>query len=87
MRKPTKWCLRPAKTQISLGIRSVWSVFAVHSVGNLGAKASSPDSEDSDQTGRMPKLIWVLNRRACHFVFVMLRLKNDKSIHYSDTRF
>ena len=31
MTKPTKW-LRPAKTQISLGICPVWSVFAVHSM-------------------------------------------------------
>ena len=27
--KPTKWPVRPAKTQISLGICPVWSVFAV----------------------------------------------------------
>ena len=27
--KPTKWHVRPVKTQISLGIRPVWSVFAV----------------------------------------------------------
>ena len=27
--KPTKWPLRPVITQISLGIRPVWSVFAV----------------------------------------------------------
>ena len=29
MTKPTKWALRPAKIQISLGICPVWSVFAV----------------------------------------------------------
>ena len=29
MTKPTKWHVRPAKTQISLGICPVWSVFAV----------------------------------------------------------
>ena len=29
MTKPTKWHVRPAKSQISLGIRPVWSVFAV----------------------------------------------------------
>ena len=29
MTKPTKWHVRPGKTQISLGIRPVWSVFAV----------------------------------------------------------
>ena len=27
--KPIKWCVPPAKTLISLGIRPVWSVFAV----------------------------------------------------------
>ena len=33
------------------------------------------DSEDSDQTGRMPKLIWVFAGCTCHFVgFVMHRL-------------
>ena len=30
MTKPTKWHMHLAKTQISLGIRPVWSVFAVH---------------------------------------------------------
>ena len=34
MTKPTKWHMRPAKTQINLGIRPVWSVFAVHEVGS-----------------------------------------------------
>ena len=29
MTKPTKWHVRPAKTRISLDIRTVWSVFAV----------------------------------------------------------
>ena len=29
MTKPTTWLVRPAKTQIGLGIRPVWSVFAV----------------------------------------------------------
>ena len=29
MTKPTKWSLRPVKTQISLGICPLWSVFAV----------------------------------------------------------
>ena len=33
------------------------------------------DSEDSDQTGRMPRLIWVFAGRTCHFVgFVMRQL-------------
>ena len=34
------------------------------------------DSEDSDQTGRMPRLIWVFAGRTCHLVgFVMRQLK------------
>ena len=33
-------------------------------------------SEDSDQTGPMPRLIWVFPGHTCHFVgFVMMRLK------------
>ena len=32
MTKPTKWYVRPAKTQISLGIFPVWSVFTVCSM-------------------------------------------------------
>ena len=41
MTKPTKWPLRPAKTQISLGICPVWSVFAVRSMGSWGPNGSS----------------------------------------------
>ena len=33
--------MRPAKTQISLGIHPVWSVFTVLSMGSLGTKLSS----------------------------------------------
>ena len=31
------------------------------------------DSEDSDQTGRMPRLIWVFAGRTCHFVGFVMR--------------
>ena len=54
MTKPTKWHVRPAKTQISLGIRPVWSE------SSLCAQwvAKDPtflnvDNEDSDQTGQI----------------------------------
>ena len=95
MTKPTKWHVRPAKTQISLGIRPVWSE------SSLCAKwvAKYPvllhaDSEDSYQTGRMPRLIWVFTGRTSHFVgFVMRWLMctessivmfwNDFHYHYS----
>ena len=68
--------MRPAKTQISLGIHPV------RSESSLCAQriAKNPsflhaDSEDSDQLGRIPRLIWFFAGRTCHFVgFVVLRV-------------
>ena len=58
--KTNKVTVRPAKTQISLGIRLVWSESSL--CAQWVAKDPSflhADHEDSDQTGRMPRLIWV----------------------------
>ena len=77
MTKPTKWHVRPAKTLISLGIRPVWSESSLTAQW-IANDPSLPhaDSEDSDQTGRMPRLIWVFAGRICNFVgFVMPWLK------------
>ena len=66
--------VRPAKTQISLGIRPVWSESSL--CAQWVAKDPSfrhADSEDSDQTGRMPTLIWVFAGRTCHFVGFVTR--------------
>ena len=77
MTKPTKWHVCPVKTQISLGICPVWSESSLCTL----CIAKDPtfllaDSEVSDQTGRMPRLIWVFAECTCHFVgFVVLRLK------------
>ena len=38
MTKPTKWSVRPAKTQISLGIRPVWSELELSAWRKLGPK-------------------------------------------------
>ena len=74
--KTNEMAVRPAKTQISLGIRPVWSEsslctqWVVKDPSFLHA-----DSEDSDQSRRMPRLTWVFAGRTCHFVgFVMMRL-------------
>ena len=76
MTKPTKWHGCPGKTQISLGIRPIWSESSLCT--QWVAKDPSflhADREDPDQTGWMPRLIWVFARRTCHFVgFVMRRL-------------
>ena len=106
MTKPTKWHVRPAKTQISLGIRHVrpaktqisLGIRPVWSESSLYAQwvAKGPsflyaDSEDSDQTGRMPRLIWVFAGRTCDCIgFVMRRLisfleLNSKSIMEGQT--
>ena len=62
--KTNKLSVRPAKTQVSLGIRPV------RSESSLCAQwvAKDPrflhaDCEDSDQTGQMPRLIWVFAGR------------------------
>ena len=73
--KTNKMSVRPAKTQISLGIHPVWSESSLSTWRKLGSLATYwAHSEGSDQTGRMPRLIclrWVHS----HFVgFVMPRL-------------
>ena len=64
VRKPTKWHVRQAKTQISLGIRPLWSESSLSAWRKLGSLATYwANSEDSDQTGWMPRLIWVFAGR------------------------
>ena len=55
MTKWTIWNVHPAKTQISLGIRPVWSESSLcaHWVAK-DPMFLHANSEDSDQTGRMP---------------------------------
>ena len=56
--------VRPAKTQISEGIRPVWSESSLSAWRKLGSIATHwAHCEDSDQTGRMPRLIWVFAGR------------------------
>ena len=75
--KPANWHVRPAKSQISLGIHPVCS----ESLLCIQWVAKDPrflhaDGVDSDQTGRMPRLIWVFAGRTDNCVgFVMPRLK------------
>ena len=58
--KTNKTSVRPAKTQISLGIRPVWSESSLSAWRKLGTLAThSAHSKDSGEAGRMPRLIWV----------------------------
>ena len=57
--KTNEVSVRPAKTQISLAIRPVWSVLLCAQWVAKDPSFLHTDSEDSDQTGWMPRLIWV----------------------------
>ena len=64
MTKPAKWHVRPAKTQISLGIHPVWSESLLSAWRKLGSLATHwVHSKDSDQTEPMLRLIWVFAGR------------------------
>ena len=69
--KTNKVSVCPAKTQISLGIRPVWSESSLSAWRKLGSIAThEAHSEDSDQTGRMPRLIWVF--AGCTVILLVL---------------
>ena len=72
--KTNNVAVRPAKTQISLGIRPVWSESLLSAWRKLGSLATHwAHSEDSDQNGWMPRLICLCWANS-HFVgFVMRR--------------
>ena len=74
MTKPSECHVRPLKTQISLGIRPVWSESSLSAWRKLGSLATHwAHSEDSSQVGRMPRLIWVFPRCTCHIVGFVMR--------------
>ena len=71
MTKPTKWHVRTAKTQISLGLCPVWSESSLSAWRNLGSLATHwAHSQDSDQPEHL-SLCWAHS----HFLgFVLWRL-------------
>ena len=84
--RTTKWAVFPAKTHIRLGIRLIWPASSLSVWRKLRSLATQwAHSEDSDQTGRMPRLIWVFAWCTFNFVgFIMRWLKcrgqSDRSI-------
>ena len=72
--KTNKMAVRPAKTQIGLGIRQVWSESSLSAWRKFGSLATHwAHSEDSDQTGRMPRLIWVFAGRTLILLILSCR--------------
>ena len=87
--KTNKVCVRPAKTQISLDIRPVWSASLCAQWVGKDPSFLHADSEDSDQTGRMPRLIWVFAGRtltllvllfAAHLILIKVKRFNTKGL-------
>ena len=66
--------VNPSKTQISLGIRPVWSESSLSAWRKLGSLATHwAHSIDSDQTGWMPGLIWVFAGRTATLLVLSCR--------------
>ena len=79
--------VRPAKTEISLGIRPVWSESSLSAWRKLGSLATHwAHSEDSDQTGRMPRLIWVFAGRTVTLLVLSCRSSYLLSINEQTRR-
>ena len=88
MTKPTKWHVRPKKTQISLGIRPVWSGFAVRLKKHWALKyllSGCPGWSESLLSANAillvvtMRLIWcvsnVVRTHECSSVYIALRLQ------------
>ena len=70
--------VRPAETQISPGFRPFWSESSVSARRYLGSLATHwAHSDDSDQTGRMPRLIWVFDGRTLILFVLLCRGSNN----------
>ena len=71
--KSNKMTFVPSEDSDSLGIRPVWSESSMCAQWvDYDPSLLQADSADSDQTGRMPRLIWVFAGHTGHFVgFVM----------------
>ena len=79
--KTNKMTVRPAKTHISLGIHPVWSESSLSAWRKLWFLVTHwAHSKDSDQTGRMPRLIWVF---AGH-TYILLVLSCRGSYEHAD---
>ena len=77
--KSNKMACAPVKSQISQGIRRVWSESSLSAWRNWGSVATHwAHSEDSDQTGRMPRLNWVFAGRP----LILLVLSCCGSYHF-----
>ena len=77
--KTNNVAVRPAKTKISLDIHPVWSESSLSAWRKLGPLTTHwAHSEDSDQTGRMPRLIWVF--AGCTLILLVLSCRGSSRL-------
>ena len=89
MTKPTMWLCTQRRLKISLGILPVWSESSLCTqwVAKDLTFLHAHSGEDSDQTGPMPRLIWVFAGRTCHFIgfvtrwLIWVTVKAQVSLH------
>ena len=74
--KTNKISVRQLKSQVSLGIRPVWSVFAVCMKKPWVPSYPLSAREDSNQSGWMPRLIWVFDGRTVILLVLSCRGSN-----------
>ena len=78
--------VRLAKTQISLVIRPVWSESSLSGWRKPWSVATHwAHSEDSDQTGRMPRLIWVFAGRTLILLVLSCHCSYSTCLRYFTT--
>ena len=88
MTKPTKWVCAQRRLRSAVGILPDWSKSSLCT--QWVAKDPSflhADSEDSDQTGRMPRLIWVFAGRTVTLLDLSCRGWNVFDIGISEHEF
>ena len=79
--KTNKMSVRPAKTQISLGIRPVWSESSLSAWRKLGSLSTHwAHVAKTDQSGWMPRLIWVFAGRT--FILLVLSCRGSSPYSY-----
>ena len=77
MTKPKKWLCAQRRLRSAWAYPPVWSESSLSACRKLGSLATHwAHTEDSDQTGRMPRLIWVFAGRTLILLVLSCRGSN-----------
>ena len=76
--KPTQWSARPAKDQISRGVRQVWPACVLSACTSIRSLLALEPTEDSDQTAPVRRVIEVFAGSTWHLL--VLSCSSPKSV-------